>query len=80
MTLVMHVVSKSQFKAKALEYFRSVERTGEPIIVTDRGKPTVKLIPYRDDPDDPRSELRDSVVRYEAPLEPVADDDWEAIE
>ena len=80
MTPVMQTVSKSQFKARALEYFRGVEKTGEPIVVTDRGKPTIKLIPYREDVDDPRSELRDSVIRYEAPLEPVATDDWEALE
>jgi len=30
-------VSKSEFKARALEYFRKAERTGEPLITTDRG-------------------------------------------
>lgn len=80
MTTVMHVVSKSRFKAKALEYFRRIEQTGEPIIVTDRGKPTVKLIPYRGDLEELSGELRDSIVRYEAPLEPVGAEDWEALE
>jgi antitoxin (DNA-binding transcriptional repressor) of toxin-antitoxin stability system len=32
-------VSKSQFKARALEFFRQVETTGEPLIVTDHGEP-----------------------------------------
>ena len=36
-------VSKSQFKAHALEYFRKVETTGEPLIVTDHGKPTLEI-------------------------------------
>ena len=35
-------VSKSRFKAKALELFRQVERTGKPIIITDRGTPVLK--------------------------------------
>ena len=43
-TLTMPVqVSKSQFKAHALEYFRKVETTGEPLIVTDHGKPTLEI-------------------------------------
>jgi hypothetical protein len=29
-------VSKSRFKAQALELFRQVERTGKPITITDR--------------------------------------------
>ena len=71
-------VSKSRFKARALEYFREVERTGRPLIVTDHGKPVIKIVPYRDDPAAAFTELRDSVVRYEAPTEPVGVDDWES--
>jgi len=32
----MEAVSKSRFKAKALDYFRQVERTGKELVVTDR--------------------------------------------
>jgi prevent-host-death family protein len=35
----MNKISKSQFKAKALELFRQVEATGEPLIITDNGQP-----------------------------------------
>ena len=41
-------VSKSQLKARALEYFREVERTGRELVVTDRGRPVLKIIPYRE--------------------------------
>lgn len=34
-------VSKSSFKAKALKYFRPIERTGKELIGTDRGKPVL---------------------------------------
>lgn len=31
-------ISKSRFKARALEYFRQVERTGQELIITDRDR------------------------------------------
>ena len=71
-------VSKSRFKAQALELFRQVERTGQPIIITDRGTPVLKLSPYRADPEAALRVLRESVVRYDAPTKPVGDDDWES--
>jgi prevent-host-death family protein len=71
-------VSKSRFKAQALELFRQVERTGQPIIITDRGTPVLKLSPYRADPEAALRVLRESVVKYDAPTKPVGDDDWES--
>jgi prevent-host-death family protein len=73
-------VSKSRFKARALEYFREVERTGKELIITDRGKPVLKVVPYREDPAEALRALRDTVVRYESPTEPVGEDDWESLE
>ena len=70
-------ISKSKFKARALWYFRQVERTGRALIVTDHGRPVLKIVPYRQDPDAAFTELKESVVRYDAPLKPVGDDDWE---
>ena len=70
-------MSKSQFKAKALEYFRQVEATGESVIVTDHGKPTLEVRPYRDSKRNPFEILRGSVVREDDPIEPVAMDEWE---
>ena len=72
-----NAVSKSQFKAKALEYFRQVEATGESVIVTDHGKPTLEVRRYRDSKRNPFEILRGSVVRYDDPIEPVAMDEWE---
>lgn len=71
-------VSKSSFKAHALELFRQVERTGEPIVITHHGKPVLTLTPYRVDSREALRVLRESVVRYDAPFEPVGVDDWEA--
>jgi prevent-host-death family protein len=71
-------VSKSRFKAHALELFRQVERTGQPLIITDRGRPVLKLTPYREDAKDPLKALRETVVRYESPTKPVGESDWES--
>jgi prevent-host-death family protein len=70
-------ISKSRFKARALELFRQVEQTGQPIVITDRGVPVLKLIPYREDPRAALQALRDTVVRYQGPTRPVGEDDWE---
>jgi prevent-host-death family protein len=78
--MIPHSVSKSRFKARALEFFREVERTGRDLIVTDRGRPVLRISPYRPDPDEGLLELRESVVRYDAPLEPVGAEDWESLE
>lgn len=73
------VISKSKFKARALEYFREVERTGRELVITDHGRPVVKIVRYREDPSAALGELKESVVRYDAPLEPVGVD-WESDE
>ena len=71
-------ISKSEFKAKALEYFRQIEASGESVIITDHGKPALEVRPYRGTDRHPLDILRGSVVRYEKPTEPIAVDDWEA--
>jgi prevent-host-death family protein len=71
-------VSKSQFKARALEYFRQVQQTGRELVITDRGAPVLKLVPYQADPRAALRVLRDTVVRYEAPMEPVDSAEWES--
>lgn len=70
-------VSKSEFKAKALEYFRQVEASGQSVIVTDHGMPTVEVRPYHSSERNPLEILRGSVVRYVNPMDPVDEDEWE---
>lgn len=73
-------VSKTQFKARALELFREVESTGKQVIVTDHGQPTIEVRRYRDKARDPLEILRGSVTEFVQPTEPVAEGDWEALE
>ncbi|MHB1528182.1 MAG: type II toxin-antitoxin system Phd/YefM family antitoxin [Acidiferrobacteraceae bacterium] len=72
-------VSKSQFKAKALEFLRQVEATGEPVVITDNGRPTIEVRRFRSDQRAPLERLRGSVIQYESPTEPVGEDDWEVV-
>lgn len=74
----MSSVSKSRFKAQALKFFRQVEETGQPLVITDRGTPVLKLVPYHEDPRQALKALRDTVIKYEAPTRPVGSDDWES--
>jgi hypothetical protein len=71
-------VSKSEFKARALEYFRAVEASGDAMIVTDNGQPRVEIRRYQADERSPLERLRGSIVEFKDPTRPVAEDDWEA--
>lgn len=65
------IVTKSQFKPHALEYFRKIQATGEEVIITDHGKPVLKVVPYVDRPGDALKSLRGSVLKYDEPTKPT---------
>jgi hypothetical protein len=71
-------ISKSQFKAKALEFFRRVETTGVPLVVTDNGQPTLEIRRYLPPDRNPLAKLRGTVLYFHQPTDPVGDDDWDA--
>ena len=73
----MESISKSEFKAHALEVMRDIERSGQPKIITDRGRPTLEIRKLRQQKVKPLDLLKGTVVRYEGPTSPVAQDDWE---
>jgi len=82
MTIVMQqTISKSQFKAHALELLRMVEKQKQPLIITHDGKPVAKVIPYKEEskPEDVLKSLRGSVLRYDNPTEPVGLEDWDML-
>lgn len=79
MTRGEQFVSKTVFKARALEFLRQVE-AGCTLVVTDHGRPVVRLSPIRSKTDaEILAELRGSVLRYDDPTEPVGPEDWEAL-
>jgi len=74
-----HFISKSKFKPRALEYFREVEKTGKELIISDRGKPVLKIVPYSENLLESLKMLRNSVIKYVDPTEPVGIEDWESL-
>jgi len=72
-------ISKSLFKARALEFCREIEASGESIILTDHGRPVLEVRPYEEDEPDALETLRHSVIRYDRPTDPVAEDEWESL-
>ncbi|MHB0980928.1 MAG: type II toxin-antitoxin system Phd/YefM family antitoxin [Thermoleophilia bacterium] len=72
-------VSKSRFKAMALEYLRNVEQRGEELVITDHGRPVARVVPLTTDVEGLLAPFRGAVVSYRDPTEPVAGGDWEAL-
>ena len=72
----MTEVSKSVLKGKMLEYFRRVEDTGEELIVTDNGRPVVKVVPIRTKASSAEvfGDVRGRVVYHEDILTPTTDE------
>ena len=45
-----HMIKVSEFKAKCLKLIDSVAESGDEIVISKRGKPVARLVPYRDRP------------------------------
>ena len=73
----MESISKTEFKAHALEVLRDIEQSGQPRIITDRGKPTLEIRKLRQQAVSPLEVLKGTVIKYEDATAPVADHDWE---
>lgn len=70
-------VSKGVLKARMLEYFRRVQKTGEELIVTDHRVPVLKVVPLRprQSPADLFADVRGK-VRYTGDLLEPETDAW----
>lgn len=80
MTMVINMqqeISKSAFKAHALEVMRGVEQTGEEVVITAHGKPALVVKKYTEQKPNPLDKLRGSVVKFDSPTMPVGEDEWE---
>lgn len=80
----MKTVSKGKLKAKMLEYFREVEATGEPLIVTDHGREVLEVRPVarKGSTETLLAELRalakpTAEIDEEELLKPFPSEDWE---
>jgi prevent-host-death family protein len=71
-------VPKSRFKPRAFEYFRLVEQKRQEILITDHGRPVVRISPVTEADESELDALRGLVRKYIEPFEPVGVEDWEA--
>lgn len=74
----MITVSKSELKARMLEYFRRVEQTGEEILVTSHNVPTLRVVPVRKrkSVEEAFADLRGKVSLDDSIMQPETDE-WE---
>ncbi len=72
----MKQMRASLFKARCLAVMDDVQATGEPVIVTKRGKPVVKVIPIKSEKDDIFGFMADKfdiIGDIESPVVPLKD-------
>ncbi len=69
-------VSASHFKTHCLAILDEIAKTGLPLIVTKRGKPIVKLVPF--DSSEPPNLLGSVRYKREEDLLSPVDESWEA--
>ena len=77
--MAKEAVSKSKFKPRVLEFLRQVEQSRQELIITDRGRPVVKIVPYSPKPSEVLKNLKGSVLAYQNPTEPVQAE-WGALQ
>jgi len=53
------MVKASEFKAKCLALMDEVQRTGQGVVITKRGKPIAELVPHRSPNRNARGILKD---------------------
>lgn len=75
----MRTVKASEFKAKCLALMDEVARTGEPVLVTKRGRPVAELRPVQGPPRRAIGFLKGRLEIVGDIVSPL-DEPWEALE
>jgi antitoxin (DNA-binding transcriptional repressor) of toxin-antitoxin stability system len=68
----MEHISKTEFRAHALEVLGEIEKSGKSRIITFHGKPTIEIRKLRQSKESPLEILNGTVLKYDAFDEPVA--------
>lgn len=71
-------ISKTQLKAHMLQIFRNLEESGEDLIVTDRNRPVLRVVPFRSTTtvEDVFADIYGQIEFLEDPNAPTSDD-WQ---
>lgn len=77
------IVSASEFKAKCLQLIEAMQKDGEPVTITKRGRVVAELKPKgaaeRSPLESAFGSLRSDLYRFDDPAGPVVDpDEWDA--
>ena len=73
------MVSATEFKAKSLALIDEMQRSGEPLTVTRRGKPSIKLVAEREEKPKPLilGAMKGTFTIHGDLIAPI-DPDWES--
>ena len=73
-------VSKSKLKSRMLELFRELEESGGEMVVTDRGRPVLRITPIAEklSVESVFADLRGKLIFHEDPDAPTAQE-WDAL-
>ena len=71
-------IPAGEFKAKCLKLMDRVAETGEPLIVTQRGKPVARVLPVEPDTPEPLFGRLKGSILYEGDLISPIDVVWNA--
>ena len=81
--MTVRQVPAAEFKAKCLRIIKEMKGNGQPVTITNRGRPVAVLspIPASDEPPSPFiGMMRGTVLEYDDPLAPAASpSDWSAL-
>ena len=72
-------IGASEFKVKCLQLMDEIAETGGEIVITKRGKPVAKLVPYRKKPKIWFGRDRDKMQLYGDIDEDPVELEWDAI-
>jgi len=73
-------ITATEFKAKCLALIDRVHETGEPILITKRGRVVASLTPEEDKDQKPWLRLRGRLTHFDDPFGPAVDEaDIEAL-
>jgi len=74
----MNDIGISQFKNNAVEILKKLAKTKENLILTKRGKPLARIIPYRETDTTPRpGKLADKLIFEADIVSPLGKEMWD---
>ena len=75
----METIAISSFKTHALKLINKLQKTHESFIITKRGKPVARVIPYQSNEKKAvPGKLADTLVYEDDIISPLNEEEWEA--